>query len=54
MYQVRPWLPSRFQKNSRVIAGKTWPAPDHVTRMKRFRIYRWDPVKWTPDLGPGL
>ena len=30
-------------KNSRVREGKTWPMPDGATRIKKFRIYRWDP-----------
>ena len=30
-------------KNSRVTEGKTWPKPDGATRVKKFRIYRWDP-----------
>jgi len=30
-------------KNSRIGKGKAWPAPDGATRLKTFRIYRWDP-----------
>jgi succinate dehydrogenase / fumarate reductase iron-sulfur subunit len=30
-------------KNSRVREGKTWPVPEGATRVKKFRIYRWDP-----------
>ncbi len=30
-------------KNSRVKEGKTWPKPDGAARLKKFRIYRWDP-----------
>jgi succinate dehydrogenase / fumarate reductase iron-sulfur subunit len=29
--------------NSKIGAGKTWPAPAGATRIKTFRIYRWDP-----------
>jgi len=29
--------------NSKVKTGKTWPAPEGATRIKNFRIYRWDP-----------
>jgi succinate dehydrogenase / fumarate reductase iron-sulfur subunit len=29
--------------NSRVQAGRIWPAPIGASRTKRFRIYRWDP-----------
>jgi succinate dehydrogenase / fumarate reductase iron-sulfur subunit len=29
--------------NSKVGTGKTWPAPAGATRIKRFRIYRWNP-----------
>jgi succinate dehydrogenase / fumarate reductase iron-sulfur subunit len=29
--------------NSKVGTGKTWPAPAGATRVKRFRIYRWNP-----------
>ena len=30
-------------RNSRVVAGQAWPAPDGAKRTRRFRIYRWDP-----------
>jgi succinate dehydrogenase / fumarate reductase, iron-sulfur subunit len=30
-------------KNSRMAEGKIWPRPDGATRVKEFRIYRWDP-----------
>jgi succinate dehydrogenase / fumarate reductase, iron-sulfur subunit len=30
-------------KNSRVTQGKTWPKPEGATRLKTFKIYRWDP-----------
>ncbi|MCI4665597.1 MAG: succinate dehydrogenase iron-sulfur subunit [Neomegalonema sp.] len=32
-------------KNSRVVAGKTWPKPKDAAkgRVKAFKIYRWDP-----------
>ena len=30
-------------KNSRVGAGKTWPAPDGAGRTRRFKVYRWSP-----------
>src|SRR5918996_5491530 len=30
-------------KNSRVVAGKTWPKPEGATNVRTFRIYRWDP-----------
>jgi succinate dehydrogenase / fumarate reductase, iron-sulfur subunit len=30
-------------KNSRVREGKTWPMPEGATRVRKFRIYRWDP-----------
>src|SRR5215211_1037227 len=29
--------------NSKVGAGKTWPAPPSPQRLRRFRIYRWNP-----------
>ena len=29
--------------NSRITEGKTWPAPEGATNVRRFRIYRWDP-----------
>jgi succinate dehydrogenase / fumarate reductase iron-sulfur subunit len=28
---------------SRVVEGKTFPAPDGATRVRRFRVYRYDP-----------
>ena len=30
-------------KNSQVKQGKIWPKPQGATRLKEFRIYRWDP-----------
>jgi len=30
-------------KNSRVGAGKTWPAPPGAGRTRRFKVYRWSP-----------
>jgi succinate dehydrogenase / fumarate reductase iron-sulfur subunit len=30
-------------KNSRVTAGKTWPAPEGATNLREYRVYRWDP-----------
>ncbi len=30
-------------KNSQVRQGKVWPKPAGATRLKEFRIYRWDP-----------
>jgi len=29
--------------NSKVTSGKDWPAPAGATRIKTFKIYRWDP-----------
>ncbi|HEX6978783.1 MAG TPA: succinate dehydrogenase iron-sulfur subunit [Alphaproteobacteria bacterium] len=29
--------------NSKVTEGKTWPAPKGATRVKNFKVYRWDP-----------
>lgn len=29
--------------NSRMREGKTWPMPEGATRIKKFRIYRYDP-----------
>src|SRR5437764_14365054 len=29
--------------NSKVGAGRTWPAPPGPQRLRRFRIYRWNP-----------
>ena len=30
-------------KNSKVRQGKVWPKPEGATRLKEFRVYRWDP-----------
>ena len=30
-------------QNSKIREGKTWPAPEGATNVKRFRVYRWDP-----------
>ena len=30
-------------KNSRIVPGKVWPKPEGATRLREFRIYRWDP-----------
>ena len=30
-------------RNSQVRQGKVWPKPEGATRLKEFRIYRWDP-----------
>ena len=30
-------------KNSTISGGKTWPKPAGATRLKEFRIYRWNP-----------
>jgi len=30
-------------KNSRITAGKTYPAPIGAKRVRAFRVYRWDP-----------
>ena len=30
-------------RNSVVQQGKVWPKPAGATRLKEFRIYRWDP-----------
>ncbi len=30
-------------KNSRVGAGKTWPAPAGAGKTRRFKVYRWSP-----------
>jgi succinate dehydrogenase / fumarate reductase iron-sulfur subunit len=30
-------------KNSKVIAGKAWPAPPGAHELRQFRIYRWNP-----------
>ena len=33
----------RLPKSSRIREGKTWPKPEGATRLKEFRVYRWDP-----------
>ena len=33
----------RLPKNSRIREGKHFPAPDGASRVRTFRIYRWDP-----------
>jgi succinate dehydrogenase iron-sulfur subunit len=30
-------------KNSRITAGKTWPAPEGATSLREYRVYRWNP-----------
>ncbi len=30
-------------KNSRIVTGKTWPKPEGATRLKTFKIYRYNP-----------
>ncbi len=30
-------------KNSRVTAGKVWPKPEGATRLREYRVYRYDP-----------
>ena len=30
-------------KNSKVTAGKAWPAPPTVGALREYRIYRWNP-----------
>ena len=30
-------------RNSRLAKGKIWPKPEGATRLREFRIYRWDP-----------
>ncbi|WP_374627697.1 succinate dehydrogenase iron-sulfur subunit, partial [Devosia sp.] len=30
-------------KNSRIMAGRTWPKPAGATRLKEYRVYRYDP-----------
>ncbi len=30
-------------KNSKIVDGKTWPAPNGATNTKTFKVYRWDP-----------
>ncbi|HUF86646.1 MAG TPA: succinate dehydrogenase iron-sulfur subunit [Thermohalobaculum sp.] len=32
-------------KNSRIVKGKEWPAPERASDVRTFRIYRWDPDK---------
>jgi len=32
----------RLPKNSRYKKGKTWPAPEGATNIKRFNVYRWN------------
>src|SRR5690606_17462285 len=34
-------------KNSQVKKGRTWPAPAGATRLREYRVYRYDPD--TPD-----
>ena len=34
-------------KNSRIMAGRTWPKPAGATRLKEYRVYRYDPTQ--PD-----
>src|SRR5512147_803756 len=29
--------------NSKITPGKEWPAPAGATRVKAFKVYRWDP-----------
>ena len=33
----------RLPKNSRIMKGKTFPAPEGATRTRTFKVYRWDP-----------
>lgn len=33
----------RLPANSRVRSGKTWPASAACSRLKQFRVYRWNP-----------
>ena len=33
----------RLPANSRVRSGKTWPAPAAPSRLRQFRVYRWNP-----------
>jgi succinate dehydrogenase / fumarate reductase, iron-sulfur subunit len=44
---TRLHLPSALglPPNSRVEAGKTWPAPTEAQRVKEFHIYRYDPER---------
>ncbi len=30
-------------RNSRIKVGKTWPAPDSGGKLRKLKIYRWDP-----------
>jgi succinate dehydrogenase / fumarate reductase iron-sulfur subunit len=30
-------------KNSKIVPGKVWPKPKDQSRMREFRIYRWNP-----------
>ena len=30
-------------RNSKVHKGKTHPAPDGATNLRRFKVYRWSP-----------
>ena len=30
-------------KNSKIVAGKAWPAPPQAHELRQFRIYRWNP-----------
>jgi succinate dehydrogenase / fumarate reductase iron-sulfur subunit len=30
-------------KNSKVVEGKTWPKPEGATKLREYRIYRWNP-----------
>jgi succinate dehydrogenase / fumarate reductase iron-sulfur subunit len=30
-------------QNSKIVTGRTYPAPEGATRIKDFKIYRWDP-----------
>ena len=30
-------------RNSRMVAGKTWPKPEGATNVRGFRVYRYDP-----------
>ena len=33
----------RLPKNSQIRVGKTWPAPQGATNLRKFKIYRYDP-----------
>ncbi len=35
--------PFKLPKNSVIKTGKTWPAPDGATKVRRIEIYRYDP-----------